>query len=194
MKTSLSLTFGDQRLITVLRRGGVGVLPTDTIYGLVGQALRPKVVERIYRIRERNLKKPCIVLISSLRDLKLFGVRIDSATAKILRELWPDKVSVILPCLLRKFSYLHRGTKTIAFRFPKKRILLELLKKTGPLIAPSANLEGLKPANSISAAKKYFGDRVDFYVDSGKLKGRPSTLIRFRQERPVVLRPGAVKI
>ena len=97
-----------------------------------------------------------IVLIASISDLKQFGVKVDSKTARILGKLWPNKVSVVLPCASKKFSYLHRGTKTLAFRLPKPVALRKLLKSVGPLVAPSANWEGERPARTIREAKKYF--------------------------------------
>jgi len=228
----------NQTVGTLLEKGGVGVLPTDTIYGIVGSALRKKTVERIYRLRKRNPKKPMIVLIATLHDLKRFGVKIDSETARILKKLWPNKISVILPCRSKKFSYLHRGTKTLAFRLPAEASakaglpsfsLRKLLKSVGPLVAPSANWEGERPARTIQEAKKYFsaqggsasggGNRVDphtkrvvgsstlkgrratrsgvgvdFYVDGGKLKSLPSTLVSIRNGRIIVLRKGVGRV
>jgi L-threonylcarbamoyladenylate synthase len=172
----------------ILASGGVGVMPTDTIYGVVGSALNKKIVERIYRLRKRNLKKPMIVLIGDINDLKLFGVKMNRRIEKILKSVWPGKVSVIVSCPSRKFSYLHRGTKTLAFRLPKPRWLRVLLKTTGPLVAPSANFEGEPPAKTIAEAKKYFADKIDFYADAGRMDSKPSKLIKIEKGKIVVLR------
>ena len=169
-------------------------MPTDTIYGLVGSALSPQAVARIYKLRKRNLKKPFIILIGSLKDLELFKIRPDKFTRKILNKIWPNAVSVVLPCRSKDFSYLHRGTKSLAFRLPKNKNLLAFLIKTGPLVAPSANPEGLNPAQTINQAKRYFGESIDFYVDGGTIKGAPSTLIAIKNKKITVLREGAVKI
>src|SRR3989344_1179271 len=90
-------------IASTFRAGGVGVLPTDTLYGLVGSALDKRVVERIYKLRRRSSKKPMIVLIGSKIDVRLFGVHIDRRTSNMLNDLWPGKVSVILPCGSKKF-------------------------------------------------------------------------------------------
>jgi len=185
--------FNDE-VIKILIDGGIGVLPTDTIYGIVGSALNRKTVVRIYKLRRRSSKKPMIVLIGSVSDLKKFGVKIGVRERKILNRIWPGKVSVVLSCPSRKFAYLHRGTKSIAFRLSKPVWLHRLLQKTGPLVAPSANLSGEPPARTIPEAKKYFGNKVDFYVDKGKLFSQPSTLVRFKKDKIIVLRKGAVKI
>jgi L-threonylcarbamoyladenylate synthase len=187
-------------IIEILKSGGIGIFPTDTIYGIVGSALRPEAVERIYFWRKRDSRKPPIILVSSARDMKKFCVVIDAETKKILSRVWPGKVSVILPMAPRgkkafeKFKHLHRGTKTLAFRVPKLAWLRKLLRETGPLIAPSANFEGKPPALTIRAAKKYFGKNVGFYADAGRLVSKPSTLIKIEKGRVTVVREGAVKI
>lgn len=168
----------DNQIVKILKIGGVGVLLTDTLYGLVGQALNKRTVARIYKIKGRNNKKPLIILISSLKDLTRFGIKIDNKINKSLKSFWPGPVSIILPCPVKKFKYLHRDTKTLAFRLPKKNTLIKILKKTGPLVAPSANPEGQQPAQSIEEAKKYFGDNVDFYLTGVKSKCKPSTIIK----------------
>jgi L-threonylcarbamoyladenylate synthase len=178
--------------VPVLKAGGVGILPTDTIYGIVGSAARPKTVQKIYKLRKRNPKKPMIILIGDIRDLKRFGVRLDTWTKSILKKLWPGKVSVVFPT--KKFRYLNRGTGTLAFRMPKPKWLNQLLRATGPLVAPSANFEGKDPARTVAEAKRYFGDKVQFYIDIGRLVSKPSTLVAIERGTLKVLRKGAVRL
>ncbi|MBI5913269.1 threonylcarbamoyl-AMP synthase [Candidatus Azambacteria bacterium] len=183
-----------KEVIAILMRGGVGVLPTDTLYGLVGCALSQKAVARIYRLRKRDPKKPCIILISSLRDLTRFGVKADAQTKRFLNTVWPGKVSVVLPCPLKKFAYVHRGTKTLAFRMPKNALLQRILRKTGPLVAPSANIEGMPSATTITEAKRYFGEAADFYMNAGRRVSAPSTLVAVEHGRIVIKRHGSAKV
>ena len=95
-----------------------------------------------------------------------------------------------------KWEYLHRGKKTIAFRMvgPRNKNLYHLLQSVGPLVAPSANPQGLKPAVLKSEARKYFGDTVDMYICGGRKVSAPSTLVEYKKGKLIVLREGAVKI
>jgi L-threonylcarbamoyladenylate synthase len=170
-----------KEIVKILKNGKVGVMATDTIYGLVGSALSKKAVSRIYKLRKRNLKKPMIVLIGSLGDLEIFGIKTSQRLKNFLSKIWPGPISIILPCAFKKFSYLHGGVKSLAFRLPAKKELIKLLRQTGPLVAPSANISGLPASISIKEAKKIFGDKVDFYLDSGTIKGSPSTLIEIKR-------------
>lgn len=169
-------------------------MPTDTLYGLVGSAFSKKAVARIYKLKKRNPKKPLIILIESFRDLARFGVKPDAKIKKILQKVWSGKISVILPCRNKKFLYLHRGINTLAFRLPAKKSLRALLRETGPLVAPSANPEGLPPARTIREAKKYFGDTVDFYIDGGTFSSQPSTLIAIKGGNITMKRRGSGEV
>lgn len=178
-----------------LKNGAIGVIPTDTIYGIVGSSLIPETVERIYALRKRNSKKPFIILISSLDDLKIFDISVKKNVEELLKKIWPGKVSVILDLPRKnKLNYLHRGTNSLSFRLPDDPSLIELLKKSGPLVAPSANLEGQKESKSINDAKNYFGEGVDFYIDGREIKSKPSTLIKIENNKIIVLRKGAAQI
>ncbi|MFM2357734.1 MAG: hypothetical protein RJA61_471 [Candidatus Parcubacteria bacterium] len=178
--------------------GGIAVIPTDTLYGLVAQALNMEVVSKIYSLKKRSPDKPFIILISSLTDVEQFGISLDLETKKILETYWPGKVSVILPIsnleAQKRYEYLHRGTNSLAFRLPNKADLISLLKETGPLIAPSANPQAEKPAETIGEAQNYFKHEVDIYMDGGILQGEPSTLVEIKDGNVTVLRKGVVDI
>lgn len=179
-----------KKLALLLKKGAAAVMPTDTIYGICGSALNKNTVEKIYKLRKRSPLKPLIVLIKNTNDLEKFGVKISSSQKEILNKVWPGKVSVILKCSLKKFNYLHRGLETIAFRIPKNKLLVEILKISGSLIAPSANQEGKKPAKTIAEAKKYFGDKIIYY-GVRKIIGEPSTLIKLKNGKFEIIRKGA---
>lgn len=185
-----------QKIKKFLKEDGVGVVPTDTLYGLVASAFSKKAIEKIYEIKERDKSKALIVLICSLKDLEKFEIRVGKDEAKILEKFWPGEVSVLLSCKNSKFKYIHRGTNEIAFRMigVKNKNLFNLLKSVGPIVAPSCNKESLKPAETISEAKEYFGGNMDFYIYGGKRVGAPSTLIRIKDDKIEVLRQGKIRV
>lgn len=177
-----------------IKQGKIAVIPTDTLYGIVGQALNKKTVQKIYRLRKRNPIKPCIVLVSSLADLAKLSIRISAKQRAVLKQVWPGPVSVVFPCKNPQLNYLHRGTYSLAVRLPANYQLRSFLKKTGPLIAPSANPEGLPPATTIPEAERYFKNSVSIYLDAGSMAGKPSTLIAFFGNSIEVLRKGKITI
>ncbi|MBM3205321.1 threonylcarbamoyl-AMP synthase [Candidatus Shapirobacteria bacterium] len=189
MKATLVEDLSWRKLAFLLKGGAVVVMPTDTIYGICGSALIKKTVEKIYELRKRTPQKPMIILISSLRDLKTFKINIAKKDKEILKKIWPARISVILECQGKKFEYLHRGTKTLALRLPPNNFLKNVLKISGPLVAPSANWEGETPAETALEAKKYFGKRVVYY-NGGKMINQASTLIKLKNGKLEMIRKG----
>ena len=183
-----------QNSVKIINNGGLIVLATDTLYGIHTTALNPQSVEKVYNLRKRDLQKPMIILIGSTKQLDLFNIKIERKTKNFLKSIWPDKVSVVLPCPEKKYGYLHRGKRSLAFRIPNKPELVKLLNKTGPLVSTSVNPESKEPAKTIKRAKTYFGKKIDLYLDEGKLDSLPSTLISINNGGIKVLRKGAVKI
>ena len=172
----------DPKIVELLRRGAVGIIRTDTLYGVVGRADQQQTVERIYTIKERSEHKSPIVLVASYDQL--FDTPVSEAMS-LLNDTWPGKVSVILPAQAAP-HWLTRGNDSVAYRMPAPLDLRRLLEATGPLIAPSANLEGEPPAMSIAQAQRYFGNTVDFYVDEGEVENEtPSQLIRLKADGTV---------
>ncbi|HEY0965373.1 MAG TPA: L-threonylcarbamoyladenylate synthase [Candidatus Saccharimonadales bacterium] len=162
-------------LIEVLNEGGVAVLRTDTLYGVVARADDEKAVGHVYKIKGRDGDKSPIILISSIEQLY---DQPSAVNREFLDTVWPGKVSVILPSENAP-KWIRRENKSVAYRLPADKSLRLLIEKTGPLIAPSANPQGEMPAMSISQAIKYFADKVDVYVDGGTVEDTsPSQLIR----------------
>ncbi len=184
----------NRQIVSLIKTGGVGILPTDTIYGLVGSALIPKAVKRIYKIRARDLGKPMIILIASGKQVRLFGARPSVFARRVIKKVWPGPVSIILSCKSKKFLYLHRGKKSLAFRVPAHNGLRNFLKKTGPLVAPSANMAGKPPAQTIMQARAYFGNAIDFYISGKKRKSAPSTVISLTKGKLIMKRKGLISV
>ena len=184
----------DNEIIKLIKNGGIGVIPTDTVYGLVGLALNKDVVEKIYKTKGRDDHKPLIILIYDVDDIKKFGIKLSQNHKKFISNYWPGKVSIILPSKNNDFEYLSRGTNSLTFRQPNDNNLIKLIQKTGPLVAPSANLQNHKTAGTIKEAKNYFKNNIDFYIDGGEIKGSPSTLIDLTNKKPLILRQGDTKI
>jgi L-threonylcarbamoyladenylate synthase len=176
----------------MFNEGAIGVIPTDTVYGVVARAADPKAVARLYELKKRD-NKPGTLIAASLEQLEELGLK--HRYLKAVEQYWPGAVSVIIPAADPNLKYLHQGKMSLAVRIPDDKKLQQLLKDNGPLLTSSANQPDQPPANTITEAKKYFGDQVDFYVDGGDLSGRqPSTVIRIIDDAVEVLRQGAVKI
>lgn len=168
--------------------GHTVVIPTDTLYGVLALADNDEAVNKVYKIKGRDPDKPAIILIGDFEDPKKFDITLSKWQEEQVNKFWPGKVSIILACNSDRLFYLHRGTRSLAFRLPDDPVLRKLLKFTGPLIAPSANPEGADPALVIEKAQEYFGEQVTLYADAGERRSEPSTLISLVNDEFQVLR------
>lgn len=182
-------------LVNNINDGQLCVIPTDTLYGISCSALNPEAVEKIYELKIRERTKPFIILINTIDDLKKFEINITSEQNIFLQKHWPNKITVILECDNEKFSYLHRGQKSLAFRIPFNNWLQNLLKMTGPLVSTTVNIAGEPPIINIETAKKTFGEKISHYEDIGILESSPSTVIKLKADGTFeIVRQGAINL
>lgn len=183
--------FGTEQAIAVLNDSGIGVLPTDTVYGVVAKATERIAVERLYTLKQRERKPGTIVAVSVAQ---LISLGISEDYLKKGEKYWPGPLSIVLS-LEGKYSYIHQGVGTVAVRVVADERLRGILRQTGPLVTSSANHPGRPEATTVQEAINYFGAEVDFYVDGGDLSGRAaSTIIRVDGDKIEIIRDGAVKL
>jgi len=164
------------RAAAVLSRGGVALLPTDTIYGLHALAGDERAAARIAVIKGRDEAKRFVVIGASADQLTAIGAEIPD----VLRDVWPAPLTAIVP---------YRGS-TLAVRVPALDWLRELLARTGPLISTSANLSGESPITSPKTLARDLQTQLDFVLDLGVREGEPSTIVDFTGNEPKIVREG----
>jgi L-threonylcarbamoyladenylate synthase len=162
-------------IVDSLLAGNLGVLPTDTIYGIHRLAHDQEAINRVYQVKGRPEKMPFIALLSSPKDLANFDITISDFAQTQINNLWPGP---------NTFIFEDSSGDTKSFRVPNNEFLQSILSKTGPLLSTSANPHGKPSALSAQEAFDYFGNsyasnNVDFYVDGGRLDNPPSNIYKF---------------
>lgn len=180
------------RLIKMINAGAIGVIPSDTVYGLMAKASKRTAVERMYRVKERP-SQPGTTIGASIGQFESLGFPYEPLAHA--NRYWPASLSVVIDAT-NVYKYLKSDRDSLPVRIPDSPLLLQLLEHTGPLMTTSANHPGEPTATNIQQAMDYFGDSVDFYVNVGDLGVRPpSTIIGFdAQGKITVYREGAVKV
>jgi tRNA threonylcarbamoyl adenosine modification protein (Sua5/YciO/YrdC/YwlC family) len=170
------------QIASALNGGEVGIIPTDTVYGMVGKVLDGDAIEKIYRLKSRPADSRFIIIASNHEALEILGLETSNKVLNFLSRIWPGPVSVELPTTEKTPEHISRGHNRVSIRIPDNAFLLELLKLTGPLVATSANKSKQPTVKNIREAKKVFGNSVDFYLDGGVLPSVASTLIGFKSD------------
>lgn len=186
---SYSTSKFDKKIVELLKNGAIGFIPTDTIYGLSARALDKAAVEKLHALKSRLQAKPFIILISDISQLELFDIKIP----ELPKNYWPGPLTIVFNAPNAP-NWLHRGTGSLAIRLPAHDELRKLIGDTGPLVSTSANPGEQQPASSIKEAKKYFGDKLDFYVDAGEIVAAASTIAKLTDGKLEVLRQGSTTI
>lgn len=173
-------------------QGAVGVFPTETFYGLGGNALDRDAVKRVFVCKKRPVEKSLLILVK--RDWLLDFAIVTEKVACLLDEFWPGALTVILPANRNLPEFLRGPGNTIAVRHsPSKFVdeLLGILKK--PLIGTSANLSGQPSCQTADEAYRQLGPSVDFWLDGGITKGgMPSTMLDATEPNFRIIREGAI--
>jgi len=173
-------------------QGAVGVFPTETFYGLGGNALDQNAVERVFVCKKRSVEKSLLILVQ--RDWLLDFAVVTEKVARLLDEFWPGALTVVLPANKNLPDFLKGPGNTIAVRHsPSKFVdeLLGILKK--PLIGTSANLSGQPSCQTADEAYRQLGPSIDFWLDGGMTKGgMPSTMLDATEPNFRIIREGAI--
>jgi len=183
------------RVAQCLRAEGLLAFPTETVYGLGGNALSETVVRRVYEVKGRAAEKALLVLVTpeQVRELAVWD---DARVDALMAEFWPGPLTLVLPAHPQLPEFLHGPNDTIAVRHSPAPAVQALLELGGqPLIGTSANRSGEPSCRSADAVAEQLGDRLDLLVDGGEAQAtQSSTLVRWNGDSFEVLREGVLSL
>ena len=178
------------RVVEILKDGGIIAYPTDTYYGIGCDIMNKKAIERIYRIRQRNKDKPFSFICSSLKNISLYA-KVSNYAYKSMKRLLPGPYTFILEgsSLVPKIMLTKR--KTAGIRVPDSNICIALVEALGnPIISASAALPDGQILEDPSLIHDHFAKMIDAVIDGGSVPGRPSSVISLIDDTPEILRKG----
>lgn len=182
--------------VDVLRKGGVVLYPTDTLYGLGADALSDEAVAKVYAIKGRRENKPVHCIVANIEMAEKYG-EVGDMARKLARELPRGKITLIVPKKKGVDSGMCRGINSFGFRIPDNALCQALLKHYGkPITATSANKSDEAPGHDVMSILKQLGDTakdIDLVLDAGTLPAsEPSTVVDLTSAEPLIVREGAV--
>lgn len=183
--------------IKVLKKGGVGIFPTETAYGIGCRMDNTLAVKRLIKIRGREKEKPFLILVDSLETAKKYWQKPPAAMAKLIKKYWPGPLTIVYYCQQDLVPVAVRaGKDTLGMRLPDYGMTRQLVKAVGaPLLAPSANLAGETTPYRLNEINPRLLEAVDFVLKlpCGGYR-QTSTVIDCTRNPWQILRQGAVKI
>lgn len=178
----------------ILREGGLVAFPTETVYGLGGNALDEKASEKIYAAKGRPSDNPLIAHVSCIEEVEPLVSRIPEAGRRLMEAYWPGPLTLIFPKSKQVPYATTGGLETVAIRMPSDPVAQRLIALAGvPVAAPSANTSGRPSPTTAQHVWDDLAGRIDMIIDGGPVGiGLESTIIDVSGPVPTVLRPGAV--
>ena len=186
-----------QQAIAIIKNSGAVVYPTDTVYGLGVNALNVFAIEQLFKIKKRPKTKPLPIIVSNIEMAKKMAY-IDSKVERILGEIWPGPITVVLRKKDIMPAILTSGKNTIGIRIPNNRIAIALVQEfKGPITGTSANIFKNSECRNAQEVSKQFQNQFskpDLILDAGQIeKGtRPSTIVDLTTNELKILRVGPV--
>lgn len=178
----------------ILRNGGLVAFPTETVYGLGGNALDAAAAGNIYAAKGRPSDNPLIAHISCLEELQPLVSEIPEAGKKLAEAYWPGPLTMVFPKSDKVPYETTGGLETVAVRMPSDPIANRLIALAGvPIAAPSANTSGRPSPTKAEHVYQDMNGKIEMIIDGGAVGiGVESTIVDVSGEIPMLLRPGAV--
>jgi tRNA threonylcarbamoyl adenosine modification protein (Sua5/YciO/YrdC/YwlC family) len=178
-----------------VQKGGLVVLPTDTVYGIGADAFDPAAVRGLLEAKGRGRDMPPPVLVSAATTLDALAVRVPGYARALVAAFWPGPLTLV--CHQQSSLQWDLGDTrgTVAVRMPDHEVALAILERTGPLAVSSANKTGMPAATDADQAEEMLGEEVDVVVDAGESPGgEASTIVDVTGDQGRVLRLGALSL
>jgi len=179
----------------IIKDGRIVAFPTETVYGLGADALNEIAVGKIFKAKRRPADNPLIVHISHINQINNLVREIPKIFYKLADEFWPGPLTLILKKSLIVPKNVSAGLDSVALRMPKNKIALELIKSSGPIAAPSANISSKPSGTSVKHVIQDFKGRIPLIINGGETKiGLESTVVNLTSSPPMLLRPGKITL
>ena len=179
----------------IIKNGGIVAMPTETVYGLAADALNGEAVAKIFKAKGRPMDNPLIVHISDIKQIDMLVSEFPDKAKKLAEKFWPGPLTIVLPKSDIIPDEVSAGLSTVAIRFPSHPVAHELIAKSSPIAAPSANLSGSPSPTTVRHVLADMDGRIDAIVDGGDCEvGVESTVITLAEDVPTLLRPGGVTL
>lgn len=178
----------------ILNNGGALVLPTETVYGIFTKALDETAVNHVYQLKKRPRDKAMNLNVADYQTILEFSKEQPSYLKDLFEAFLPGPLTIILKANDKVPAWINSGKSTVGFRLPNHPLTADLIKKTGPLIGPSANISGNESGKEYASIMAAFDYEVAGYEDDQAITGQDSTIVDLSGEKAKILRQGALTV
>ena len=179
------------KIVEIINSSGLVISPTDTVYGIMGDALNKESIKNVYDVKQRDYKKPLILLMSSIDMIKEYTLDISEDEMNLMKKFYPGCMTLLLKRNSKVDGMICNNGEYVGVRIPDNKDLLSIIEKLGrPVFSTSCNISGNDVVRSVDEIDEEIVSKVDYIYDGGYIDSVSSTVVRIDNGEAVILREG----
>ncbi len=184
-----------KKIVDEIKKGNLVITPTDTVYGIMADATNIKAIEKVYECKQRDKKKPLLLLVDSINMLKKYTKDLKPLEEEIIQKFLPGKLTILLHKNDKVNNRITAGTNLVGIRIPDNKELMGIINELGnPVISTSANISGQSTITNPKKIKKELLKHISYVEDAGIINNEPSSIIKIENEKITIIRKESVAI
>lgn len=181
------------KIVKEIKSGNLVITPTDTVYGILADAMNAAAVEKVYQAKQRSRTKPLLLLVSSVEMLIKYTEKLSAREEQIIQKYWPGKLTILLKKNGKVSDVITNGSDLVGIRMPDSTELREIIEKVGnPLVSTSANLSDRVTVTNPELLESELLKYISYVENIGTVESEPSSIIKVVNGEIEVLREGEV--
>lgn len=180
-----------ERIVREIEQGNLVITPTDTVYGILADATNPAAIEKVYLAKQRDRRKPLIMLVADEKMLREYVVELNDLETKLIHDFLPGKMTILLRRNEKVLGSVVNGGELIGIRIPDQPELIEIIRAVGnPLVSTSANLSEHATVTNPDLLESEILEKIRYVENAGTIESAPSTLVKVEDDKVKILREG----
>lgn len=181
------------KICEVINNGGLVISPTDTVYGIMGDACSDEVIKKVYDVKKRDYNKPLILLMNSYEMIEEYTDGVSKIEENIIKKFMPGEVTIILKKSDKVSSLITAGSDYVGIIIPNNKDLLNIISELDrPVISTSANISGSDVITCVDMIEEELKEKIDYIEDGGNIVSSSSIVIRVVDGELEILREGVL--
>lgn len=183
------------KIIEVMAKGGLAIVPTDTVYGIIADATNYETIKKVYEVKKRTFAKPLIIMVSSFEMLSEYVLEMSSLEKELVRRYWPGNLTILFHKNEKVNDLITNNSNLVGIRLPDNEELRKVIGALGkPLISTSANVSNYETITNVNMLDKEMVKNIDYIYDGGDVVNTSSTIIKVVNEKIYILREGELAL
>lgn len=180
-----------EKLVKLINNGELAIVPTDTVYGIIGDATNEETIHKVYEVKKRSYSKPLIIMVSGIDMVNEYVQGINDLEKELIEKYWPGKLTILLHRNNKISDFITNGGELVGIICPDNKDLIELINRVNkPLIGTSANISEEQTITNVNMLDEEIISKISYIYDGGEIGNKSSTIVKVEDNQVRILRAG----